>query len=59
MGKGRVLLDDCNYVASKVGGMQCKLIFNGGEDILELFPVKIIPGTEKAGTKDSLLGNHF
>ena len=57
MGYGGVILDDRDDVASKVGIMTCKLVCKGGKDVLEFLSVKVIPGTEEAGTKESLFGN--
>ena len=46
-------------MASEVVVMICKLVCKGGKDILEFFSFKIIPRTEKAGTKKALLSNCF
>ena len=58
MGYGRVLLDSGNNMGSNGWVLASKLICKGGEDVFELLSVKIIPGTEEAGTKESLTGNH-
>jgi len=57
VGYGGVILDDWDNMALEVGIMTCKLVCKGGEDMLEFLPVKVIPGTEEAGTKESLFGN--
>ena len=44
-------------MASKVGVMACKLVCKGGKDVLEFPSVKVVPGTEKASTKELLIGN--
>ena len=59
MGKGRVLLETSDDVASEVGVVTCKLISKGGEDVLELSSFNVIPGTEEAGTKEPIIGNGF
>ena len=57
MGQGWVLLDNPDNVASEVGVITCKLICKGGKDVFELPSVEVIPGTEEAGTKKSIIGN--
>ena len=59
MGKGRVPLETGDDVASEVGVLTCKLICKCGEDVLELSSFNIIPGTEKASTKEFIIGNGF
>ena len=59
MGYGRVFFDASDDVTSKVRVVACKLMCKGGEDIFELLSIKVIPGTEKAGTKESMIGNNF
>ena len=59
MGYGGVVLDNGDNMVLEVGIMTCKLVCKGGEDVLEFLSVKIIPGTEEAGTKESLSGNCF
>ena len=59
MGQGGVLLNDLNDMALKVGIMTCKLVCKCGEDVLELPSVKVVSGTEEAGTKESIIDNHF
>ena len=57
MGYSGVIFDGRDDVGLEVGIMACKLVCKGGEDIVEFLSVKIIPGTEEAGTKESLFGN--
>ena len=59
MGYGRVLLDTSNDVVSEVGVAGCKLVGEGGKYVLELPPVEVIAGTEKASTEGPLIGNNF
>ena len=59
MGKGRVFLKIGNDMPSKVGIAACKLVCKGGKDVFELPSVEVLPGAEKAGTKESLIGNSF
>ena len=59
MCEGRILLDDGDDVASKVGVTTCELVCEGRKDILELPSVEVITGTEKAGTENSLVGDCF
>ena len=59
MGQGGVPLDGSDDVVSEMGIVTCKLVCDGGEDIFEFPSVKVVSGTEEAGTKDSLSGNHF
>jgi len=57
--QGGVILEDCDNVALKVGVIICKLVGKGGKDVLEFPPVKVVPGTEEAGTKETCFGNCF
>ena len=57
MGYGGVVLDDGDNVTLEVGIMTSKLVCKGGKDVFEFLSVKVIPGTEEAGTKESLFGN--
>ena len=59
MGQGWVLFDDLDDVGSKVRIMACKLVCKCGEDILELPSVKVVSGTEEAGTKESIIDDHL
>ena len=59
MGYGGVILDSRGDVTVKVGIMMSKLVCKGGEDVFEFPSVKVIPGAEEAGTKQSLFGNCF
>ena len=35
--------------------MACKLVCKGGENVFEFSSVKVIPGTEKASTKETII----
>ena len=59
MGYSRVILDSGDDVASEVRVAACKLVCKGGKDVLELPPVEIVPGTEKASTEGSFTGNQL
>ena len=59
MYEGRILLDDGDNMASKVGVTACELVCKGGKDVFELPSVEVITGTEKAGTEDSFVGECF
>ena len=59
MGQSRVLPDSGNDVVSKAGVVTCKLVCKGWKDVFEFPSVKVILGTEKAGTKDSIISNHI
>ena len=59
MGYSGILLDSGNNVGLKRWVKASELVCKGGKDVLELFSVKIIPGTEEAGTKEPLTGKHF
>ena len=59
MSKGGIILDNGDNVALKVGIVMCKLVCKGWKDVFEFPSVKVIPGTEKAGTKDSIISNHI
>ena len=58
MGQGGVLLDCTDNMALEVGIVTCKLVCKSRKDVFELPSIKVIPGTEKASTKKSLIGNN-
>ena len=45
-------------MASKGRVSACKLVCEGGENVLEFPPVEVISGAEEAGTEDASLGDH-
>jgi hypothetical protein len=58
VGEGRVLLDTRDNAASEVRVAACKLICKGGKDVFELLSFEVISGTEKAGAKETVFGDH-
>lgn len=54
-----VLLDDVDDTVSKAGITTCELVSKGWKYIFEFPSVKVIPGTEKAGAKESFIGERF
>jgi len=59
MGYGGIILDDRDDMVLEVGVVMCKLVCKGGKDVFEFLSIKVVPGTEEAGTKKSLFGNCF